>query len=75
MDYLFTQQLMYSTVGSHVAHPAKGKFNTFYYYYLKGILGLGIVKILNPIFFLQRVICEKNRYIICSRGYIILFLL
>ena len=28
MDYLFTQQLMYSTVGSHVAHPAKGKFNT-----------------------------------------------
>ena len=27
MDYLFTQQLMYSTVGSHVAHPAKGKFD------------------------------------------------
>ena len=27
MDYLFTQQLMYSTVGSHVAHPAKGSFS------------------------------------------------
>lgn len=27
-DYLFTQQLMLSTVGSHVAHPAKGKFDT-----------------------------------------------
>lgn len=27
MDYLFTQQIMCSTVGSHVAHPAKGKFN------------------------------------------------
>lgn len=25
MDYLFTQQLMSSTVGSHVAHPAKSK--------------------------------------------------
>ena len=28
MDYLFTQQLMSSTVGSHVAHPAKGKIKT-----------------------------------------------
>ena len=27
MDYLFTQQLMSSTVGSHVAHPAKGSFS------------------------------------------------
>ena len=27
-DYLLTQQLMLSTVGSHVAHPAKGKFDT-----------------------------------------------
>lgn len=27
LDYLFTQQLMCSTVGSHVAHPAKGKFS------------------------------------------------
>ena len=29
MDYLFTQQLMASTVGSHVAHPAKGNFSAF----------------------------------------------
>jgi hypothetical protein len=28
MDYLFTQQLMSSTVGSHVAHPAKSKNKT-----------------------------------------------
>ena len=28
MDYLFTQQYMYSTVGSHVAHPAKAKIKT-----------------------------------------------
>lgn len=28
MDYLFTQQLMYSSVGSHVAHPAKSKNKT-----------------------------------------------
>lgn len=28
MDYLFTQQLMSSTVGSHVAHPAKGTIKT-----------------------------------------------
>lgn len=28
MDYLFTQQLMSSTVGSHVAHPAKSKIKT-----------------------------------------------
>ena len=28
MDYLFTQQFMYSTVGSHVAHPAKAKIKT-----------------------------------------------
>lgn len=27
MDYLFTQQIMSSTVGSHVAHPAKGSFS------------------------------------------------
>jgi hypothetical protein len=28
MDYLFTQQLMCSTVGSHVAHPSKAKIKT-----------------------------------------------
>jgi hypothetical protein len=28
MDYLFTQQIMCSTVGSHVAHPAKSKNKT-----------------------------------------------
>ena len=28
MDYLFTQQIMYSSVGSHVAHPAKSKNKT-----------------------------------------------
>lgn len=28
MDYLFTQQFMYSTVGSHVAHPSKAKYDT-----------------------------------------------
>jgi hypothetical protein len=28
MDYLFTQQLMCSTVGSHVAHPSKAKLKT-----------------------------------------------
>lgn len=29
MDYLFTQQIMASTVGSHVTHPVKGTFNNF----------------------------------------------
>jgi hypothetical protein len=28
MNYLFTQQLMCSTVGSHVAHPSKAKLKT-----------------------------------------------
>lgn len=28
MDYLFTQQFMYSTVGSHVTHPSKAKYKT-----------------------------------------------
>ena len=28
MDYLFTQQIICSTVGSHVAHPAKSKNKT-----------------------------------------------